>query len=74
MNFDQTLDVRGLACPMPVVKAMKMLVGMSPGRVLRVIATDSGSVGDMAAFAEATGYELVASEVSAKNFVFFLRR
>jgi tRNA 2-thiouridine synthesizing protein A len=74
MNFDKELDVRGMACPMPVVKAKKALVGMSPGQVLKVVATDSGSIGDMQAFAEATGHELLSSEVLDKEFVFFLKR
>ena len=74
MNFDKVLDVRGMACPMPVVKATKALVGMSAGQVLKVVATDSGSVGDMQAFAEATGHELLASEVLGKEFVFFLKK
>jgi len=74
MKFDKDLDVRGLACPLPVVKAKKALVGMSPGQVLKVVATDSGSVSDMEAFAEAAGHELLASEVSGKDFVFFLKR
>jgi tRNA 2-thiouridine synthesizing protein A len=74
MKFDKELDVRGMACPMPVAKAKRALLGMSPGQVLKVIATDSGSVSDMNAFAEATGHELLSSEVSDKQFVFFLRR
>jgi len=74
MTFDKTLDVRGLACPLPVVRAVKVLAGMTPGQILKVVATDSGSVSDMAAFAEATGHELLASEQSGKDFVFFLKR
>jgi len=74
MNFDKELDVRGLACPLPVVRATKMLVGMSPGQVLKVVATDSGSVSDMKEFAEATGHELLSAEASGKEFVFFLKK
>lgn len=74
MNFDKVLDVRRMACPMPVVKATKALVGMSAGQVLKVVATDSGSVSDMQAFAEATGHELLSSQVSGKEFVFFLKK
>ena len=74
MDFDKELDVRGLACPMPVVKAKKTLVGMAPGQILKVMATDFGSIEDMKAFAETTGHELIASETTGKEFVFFLRR
>jgi tRNA 2-thiouridine synthesizing protein A len=74
MNFDRELDVRGMSCPMPVVKAKKALIGMSPGQVLKVVATDAGSVSDMKAFSEATGHELLSSEVAGKEFVFFLKK
>jgi tRNA 2-thiouridine synthesizing protein A len=57
MNFDKEFDARrsGLACPLPIVKTKKSLADMAPGQVLRVVATDPGSVCDMAAFAEQTG-------------------
>jgi tRNA 2-thiouridine synthesizing protein A len=74
MNFDKELDARGLACPMPIVKTKKTLVAMLPGQVLKVVATDSGSVSDMKAFAETTGHELLSSETSGKEFVFYLKK
>jgi tRNA 2-thiouridine synthesizing protein A len=74
MNFDKELDVRKLACPMPVVKTKKALVGMSPGQILKVVATDPGSVSDMQAFAEATGHELLSTETSGEEFVFFMKK
>jgi tRNA 2-thiouridine synthesizing protein A len=74
MNFDKELDARGLACPMPIVKTKKALVGMEPGQILRVVATDTGSVADMKAFAETTGHQLLASESAGNEFVFFLRK
>ena len=52
MNFDKEFDASGLACPLPIVKTKKSLADMAPGQVLRVVATDPGSVCDMAAFAE----------------------
>jgi tRNA 2-thiouridine synthesizing protein A len=74
MNFDKELDVRKLACPMPVVKTKKTLVGMSPGQVLKVVATDPGSISDMRAFAEATGHQLLSAETFGEEFVFFLKK
>ena len=74
MNIDKELDTRGLTCPMPIVKTKKALLAMADGQVLKVVATDPGSVSDMQAFAEATGHELLASEVSGKEFVFFLKK
>jgi tRNA 2-thiouridine synthesizing protein A len=73
MNFDKELDARGLACPMPIVKTKKALSGMAAGQVLKIVATDSGSVSDMQAFAEATGHQLLSSETQGKEFVFFLK-
>lgn len=62
MNFDKEFDASGLACPLPIVKTKKSLADMSTGQVLRVVATDPGSVCDMAAFAEQTGHALLHSD------------
>lgn len=73
MQFDQELDARGLACPMPIVKTKKTLATMAAGQVLKVVATDTGSVSDMKAFADATGHELLGQETVGKEFIFFLK-
>lgn len=73
MDFDKELDARGLACPMPIVKTKKALVGMQPGQVLKVVSTDLGSIADMKAFAENTGHQLLAAETSGPEYVFFLK-
>ena len=73
MNFDKELDARGPACPMPIVKTKKALSGMEAGQVLKIVATDSGSVSDMQAFAEATGHQLLSSQTQGKEYVFFLK-
>ena len=73
MNFDKELDARGLACPMPIVKTKKTLAGMAAGQVLKVVATDAGSVSDMQAFAEATGHQLLASQTQGQEYVFYLK-
>lgn len=54
MNFDKELNARSLSCPLPIVKTKKTLNDMESGQVLKVISTDSGSIKDMAAFAEQT--------------------
>jgi tRNA 2-thiouridine synthesizing protein A len=74
MDFDKEFDASGLACPMPIVKTKKALSGMESGQVLRVIATDPGSVCDIAAFAEETGNPLLSSTEEAGKFIFFLRK
>ena len=74
MNYDKEFDASGLACPLPIVKTKKALNDMAPGQVLRVVATDPGSVADMAAFAEQTGNELLEQSTQDKKFVFFLKK
>ena len=74
MKFDKELDAAGLACPLPIVRTKKTLAGMTPGQVLRVIATDPGSVSDMAAFAEQTGHALLQTGEEAGRYVFFLQK
>jgi tRNA 2-thiouridine synthesizing protein A len=74
MHFDKEFDASGLSCPMPIVKTKKALSGMESGQVLRVIATDPGSICDMSAFAEETGNPLLSSSEETGKFVFFLRK
>ena len=75
MNFDKELDARGLNCPLPILRAKKALNDLTSGQVLRIVATDPGSVKDFQAFAKQTGNELLSQgETSAKEFEFFLRR
>lgn len=74
MHYDKEFDASGLSCPMPIVKTKKSLTDMAPGQVLRVVATDPGSVCDMAAFAESTGNTLLSSGSENSKYVFFLRK
>ncbi len=78
MDFQKDLDARGLKCPLPILKSKKALADMQSGDVLRVMATDPGSVRDFNAFARQTGNDLLAHEENAaaepKEFTFYLRR
>ena len=74
MNFDKELDARGLNCPLPILKTKKSLSDMAPGQVLKVVATDSGSVKDMQAFANQTGNTLVSQSEEKGEFVFFMQK
>ena len=71
---NQTLDARGLKCPMPVVKTSKEIKGISVGGVLEVLATDPGSMADITAWARSTGNELLAAEKSDNILKFYIRR
>lgn len=74
MDSHKELDARGLNCPLPILKAKKALAEMATGEVLRVLATDPGSVRDFQAFAKQTGNELVGQSESNKEFTFYLKR
>jgi tRNA 2-thiouridine synthesizing protein A len=74
MESHKELDTRGLNCPLPILKAKKALTEMLSGEVLKVVATDPGSVRDFQAFARQTGNELVDQSSDDKEFVHYLRR
>ena len=74
MEAQKTLDARGLKCPMPILKAKKEIDATPPGDVLKVIATDPGSMRDFQAFARQTGNELVEQTAQGDEFVHLLRR
>lgn len=73
-NFDQELDASGLNCPLPILRAKKTLNGMESGQVLRIIATDPGSVKDFEAFAKQTGNELLESAEEEGKYLFLIRK
>jgi len=68
------LDVTGLRCPMPLLKAKKALNGLPPAALLRVRATDPGSERDFRVFAEQSGNELLESGRDGDVFVYLLRK
>ena len=74
MQAHKELDTRGMNCPLPILKAKKALAEMSSGDVLKVVATDPGSVRDFQAFARQTGNELLEQTSANDEFVHFLRR
>ena len=72
--FDKDLDVRGLNCPLPILRAKKALADIKSGQVLRVLATDPGAVKDFQAFARQTGNELLSHAEADKVFTFFMKK
>lgn len=73
-NFDVELDVRKLACPLPILRAKKSLAFMSSGQVLKIVATDKGSPRDFVDFCDKTGNELLSSTEESGEFIFLIRR
>ena len=74
MHFDREVDARGLNCPLPILRTKKSLNDMSSGQVIRVLATDPGSVRDFYAFSRQTGHTLLSSDAGNGEFIFFLRK
>ncbi len=72
--FDVELDVKQLACPLPILRAKKALAGMASGQVLKVVATDKGSPNDFIDFCKKTGNELLSSVEEGGEFIFLIRR
>jgi tRNA 2-thiouridine synthesizing protein A len=69
-----SLDLKGLSCPLPVIKTAKAMKALYPGQLLEVFATDPGSVPDFKAWAQATGNPLMESGESAGVFHFILKK
>jgi tRNA 2-thiouridine synthesizing protein A len=72
-DHDAELDASGLNCPLPVLKTKSRLQQMATGEVLRVLATDAGSVMDFEAFARRTGHRLLESSRDGDTYIFRLR-
>ena len=73
-EFDEELDASGLNCPLPILRAKKELNGMDAGKILRIVATDPGSVKDFEAFAKQTGNVLLESTEEEGKFCFKMKK
>ena len=74
MTPHKELDARGLNCPLPILTAKKALAEMLSGQVLRIVASDAGSVRDFQAFAKQTGNELLEQQTLNGEYVTLLKR
>ncbi len=74
MDIAKEIDTRGLNCPLPILKAKKALTELQAGQLLKVVATDAGSLRDFQAFARQTGNELVEQRTVGEEFIHVLRR
>ena len=73
-DWDIELDVRGLVCPLPLLRPTKSLADMTTGQILKIVATDPGTVIDFQVFADQTGNHLLFFSESDKEFLFYLRK
>ncbi len=74
MESNQTLDARHLNCPLPILRTKKSLNGLQSGETLKVVATDPGSLKDMAAFCTQTGNTLLSSRQTGNDYEFIIRK
>ena len=74
LSFDRELDCTGLLCPLPVVKTKQVMDTLSAGQVLRLLATDPGSVGDVPAWTRQTGHILLSHQEHAGVHIYYLRK
>lgn len=73
-DVDLELDARGLNCPLPILRAKKAINGLSSGQVLRVVATDPGSVKDFDVFCRQTGNRMLDSAQHDGEYHFNIRK
>ena len=71
---DQILDVKGLSCPMPIVKLAQAIKKIDIGQIIEVLATDPGTVPDIAAWSKQSGNEILKHEKDGKVFTFYVKR
>ncbi len=74
MDFNEELDARGLNCPLPILRCKKAMNGMAAGDVLKIVATDPGSVKDFEAFCKQTGNELLETAEEGGEFTFYIKK
>ncbi len=74
MDKKETLDAKGLMCPMPIVKLAKKMKEMKVGEVLELIADDVGSKEDVPAWCKRTGNELVSQKEEGGAFFFYIKK
>lgn len=74
MHADIELDVQGLHCPLPILKAKKALATLPSGQVLRVLTTDPGAPGDFVVFARQTGHTLLQQQTQGQVTTHWLRK
>jgi len=74
VEIDQLVDARGLSCPMPIVKTAQAVKALTSGSVVELLATDPGSIKDVAAWCKSTGNELVEQTSDGAVYRFVIRR
>ena len=74
MQHDKEIDTRGLNCPLPILRTKKALTGVQSGQVLKIVATDPGSVKDFETFSKQTGHALLSHAEANGEFTFYMMK
>ena len=74
MEANKEIDTRGLNCPLPILRTKKALADITSGQVLKVVATDPGSVKDFETFSRQTGHTLLSHAEANGEFTFFMMK
>ena len=72
-EFDAELDASNLACPLPIIKAKKAVAALDVGQIIKITATDPGSVKDFSAFCSQTGHKLISTTESDGVYTYFIK-
>ena len=72
--FDQELDCKGMNCPLPILKTKKQVDSMESGQILKMEATDPGSINDMNAWSRRTGHEILSHSLDDGIYTFFIKK
>jgi tRNA 2-thiouridine synthesizing protein A len=73
-SHDETIDCKGMQCPMPVLKTKLKMDAMANGKVLKLITSDPGSCKDIPAWADRVGHKLLSTEENQEGFIFYLEK
>jgi len=73
-SHDETIDCKGMQCPMPVLKTKLKMDTMANGKVLKLITSDPGSCKDIPAWADRVGHKLLSTEENQEGFIFYLEK
>jgi len=74
MEFDKEIDAKNLNCPLPILRCKKGLSEINANQILKIMATDSGSVKDFQAFCKQTGHELLQQDNVNGEFTFYIKK
>lgn len=74
INVAKVMDLKGLACPMPIVKVSKGIKDVAVGQILQAVTSDPGALTDFPAWAKTSGNEIVKTETRDKETTFYIKR